>query len=179
LKVQHALRAFTAKDRKEIKQTAENYPLSEFYDTDEILTSLGIGEALITALNEKGIPTPLAATFLRAPMTRMDILTPEEVEEIVENSELVAEYRTTIDPDSAYEILSGKMELASTREHQEKIRREKGSARRSDREKSTLETISQNTMVRQVGRTLARELMRGLLGAMGVSTTSRGRRRKH
>ena len=75
LKVQHALRAFTAKDRKMIKLTAENYPISEYYKTDEMLTSLGIGEAAITALNEKGVPTPLAATLLRAPQSRMDILT--------------------------------------------------------------------------------------------------------
>jgi DNA helicase HerA-like ATPase len=66
LKIQHALRAFTANDRKAIKQTADNYPISEFYKTDEVITSLGIGEALVTALNEKGIPTPLAATMMRA-----------------------------------------------------------------------------------------------------------------
>ncbi len=74
LKVQHALRAFTAKDRKAIKLTAENYPLSDYYKTDEVLTKLGIGEALVSALNEKGIPTPLAATMMRAPMSRMDVL---------------------------------------------------------------------------------------------------------
>ena len=82
LKVQHALRAFTAKDRKAIKLTAENYPISEFYDTKEILTSLGIGEALISALDEKGRPTPLAATLLRAPMSRMDVLTDAELKEV-------------------------------------------------------------------------------------------------
>src|SRR5437762_3613313 len=59
LKVQHALRAFTAADRKMIKQTADNYPESEFYKTEDLITELGIGEALITMLNEKGIPTPL------------------------------------------------------------------------------------------------------------------------
>ena len=59
-RVQHALRAFTAKDRQAIKQTADNYPTSDYYKTDEVLTSLGIGEAFVTALNEKGIPTPLA-----------------------------------------------------------------------------------------------------------------------
>ncbi|MCU0363005.1 MAG: DUF853 domain-containing protein, partial [Bacteroidales bacterium] len=64
LKVQHALRAFTAIDRKAIKLTAENYPLSDYYKTDEVITALGIGEALVTGLNEKGIPTPLAATMM-------------------------------------------------------------------------------------------------------------------
>ncbi|MFO7720459.1 MAG: helicase HerA-like domain-containing protein, partial [Gillisia sp.] len=79
LKIQHSLRAFTANDRKAIKLTAENYPISEFYDTKTVLTSLGIGEALISVLDEKGRPTPLAATMLRAPGSRMDILSPEEL----------------------------------------------------------------------------------------------------
>ena len=74
LKVQHALRAFTAADRKTIKQAAENYPETEFYDVDELLTQLGIGEAFVTILNEKGIPTPLVHTMLVPPQSRMDIL---------------------------------------------------------------------------------------------------------
>jgi uncharacterized protein len=109
LKVQHALRAFTAIDRKAIKLTVENYPLSDFYRTDETITSLGIGEALVTALNEKGIPTPLAATMLRAPMSRMDILTPDEIFVINRDSALVRKYSATIDRESAYEILNRKI----------------------------------------------------------------------
>ena len=109
LKIQHALRAFTANDRKAIKQTADNYPISEFYKTDEIITSLGIGEALVTALNEKGIPTPLAATMMRAPMSRMDILTESEIQEINTKSKLVKKYSELIDRDSAYEILIKKI----------------------------------------------------------------------
>ena len=84
LKVQHALRAFTAADRKTIKQTAENYPLSDYYKTDELITQLGMGEALVTCLNEKGIPTPLAATMLCAPKSRMDILSEEEIGKIIQ-----------------------------------------------------------------------------------------------
>lgn len=95
LKIQHALRAFTAKDRKAIKMTAENYPLSDFYKTDEVLTQLGIGEALVTALNEKGIPTPLAATMLRAPMSRVDILTDMELHQCISNSKLASKYNKT------------------------------------------------------------------------------------
>lgn len=110
LKVQHALRAFTAIDRKAIKLTAENYPLSEYYKTDETITSLGIGEALVTALSEKGIPTPLAATMLRAPVSRMDILTPDEITNINRSSVLVQKYGQTIDRESAYEILNRKVE---------------------------------------------------------------------
>jgi DNA helicase HerA-like ATPase len=109
LKVQHALRAFTAIDRKAIKLSAENYPLSDFYKTDETITNLGIGEALVTALNEKGVPTPLAATMLRAPESRMDILSSSEIALINSSSDLVRKYSKVIDRDSAYEILNRKV----------------------------------------------------------------------
>ena len=112
LKVQHALRAFTAKDRKAIKLAAENYPISEYYEVDEIIMELGIGEAFVTALNEKGIPTPLVHTFLRAPQSRMDILTKSEMKEIIDNSALIPKYEEEINRESAYEILGGKIEEA-------------------------------------------------------------------
>ncbi len=112
LKIQHALRAFTANDRKSIKMTADNYPTSDFYKTDELLTSLGIGEALVTALNEKGIPTPLAATMMRAPQSRMDILTDSEITAINSKSKLVRKYSEEIDRDSAYEMLTEKIDSA-------------------------------------------------------------------
>ena len=111
LKIQHALRAFTANDRQAIKQTADNYPLSDYYKTDEVLTSLGIGEALVTALNEKGIPTPLAATMMRAPMSRMNILTEAEIDEINSKSKLVKKYNEVVDRESAYEMLLKKIEV--------------------------------------------------------------------
>jgi hypothetical protein len=108
LKMQHALRAFTAKDRKAIKLTAENYPESNYYDTAEMLTSLGTGEALISAIDEKGKPTPLAATLMRAPMSRMDILSDSELNELIDNSKLVEKYKDEIDRESAYEVLEQK-----------------------------------------------------------------------
>ena len=124
LKVQHALRAFTAVDRKAIKLTAENYPISEFYKTDEIITSLGIGEALVTALNEKGVPTPLAATMLRAPMSRMDILNEQEISLLNRSSALVSKYNQTIDRESAYEILGKKIERIEKDAADEKAQKE-------------------------------------------------------
>ena len=135
LKVQHALRAFTEKDRKAIKKASENYPISEFYETENLITQLGIGEAIITALNEKGIPTPLAATVCRAPLTRMDILTNEEVAVLVKNSDLVTKYNEEIDRDSAYEILTGKINKAQTVEQNEKANLEQEKAEELIREK--------------------------------------------
>lgn len=166
LKVQHALRAFTEKDRKAIKKTAENYPVSEFYKTDELITSLGIGQALVTALNEKGIPTPLAAVHLRAPMSRIGTLTTEEIAKVVSASKIAAKYNEVIDRESAYEILNQK--LSQVNEEEGKKQEKPETPKAAKEEKSTLEKLSENTMVRQVGRTVMREVTRGLLGVLGL-----------
>ncbi|MEO6970734.1 MAG: helicase HerA-like domain-containing protein, partial [Chthoniobacterales bacterium] len=120
MKVQHALRAFTANDRKAIHLVAQNYPETEFYNTEQLLTELGIGEALVTVLDERGTPTPLAATMLCAPRSRMGPLTPEELQAAVDRSEIAAKYNTTLDPQSAYEILGGKISTAASPEQAQK-----------------------------------------------------------
>ena len=154
LKVQHALRAFTARDRKAIKLTAENYPISDYYDTKEVLTSLGIGEALISALDEKGRPTPLAATLLRAPMSRMDILTENELNEVIDNSKLVKKYSEVIDRESAYEILNEKIEKAEALAKKEKetiqTTRRTTSSRRSTRQNPVIKVLTSATFIRGV-----------------------------
>jgi DNA helicase HerA-like ATPase len=181
LKIQHALRAFTAKDRKAIKMAAENFPISGYYQTDELLTSMGIGEAIVTALNEKGIPTPLVHTMLRAPKSRMDMLEESEIDELIDRSTLIKKYNTEIDRRSAYEILSEKIDIAQEKENQEKLEEQKKKAEKAysgRREKSTFEKVLNSSATRQVGRTLAREITRGLLGALGVKTTASRRTRK-
>ncbi len=180
LKIQHALRAFTAKDRKAIKLASENYPLTDFYEVPTLLTELGIGEALVTALNEKGIPTPLVHTMLRAPQSRMDVLTDTEINSIIRKSSLIKKYNEEIDRESAYEILNGKIEDARNEEHQAELQKQRDAAKKVSsrrKEKSTFEKIMTSTTTRQIGRTIARELTRGLLGALGVKTTRRRRRR--
>jgi uncharacterized protein len=177
LKVQHALRAFTAKDRQMIKLTAENYPISEFYKTDELLTSLGIGEAAITALDEKGSPTTLCATLLCAPRSRMDILTGAEIDEVIRKSKLFGKYNQAIDRESAYEILNQKIQVANQQQEQNTSTAGEPE-RKPPKEKSTLENILDSTITRQVGRTVAREVTRGLLGVLGLGgSTSRSRKR--
>ncbi len=152
LKVQHALRAFTARDRKAIKLTAENYPESEFYNTKEVLTSLGIGEALISALDEKGRPTPLAATLLRAPMSRMDVLTDKELNNVIENSDLVKKYGDIIDRESAYEILNKKIEKAEALAKKKKAEpaKRRTSSRQSTRMNPILKVLTSATFIRGV-----------------------------
>lgn len=172
LKVQHTLRAFTAKDRKEIKLTAENYPISEFYKTEDLLTSLGIGEAAITVLSEKGTPTPLAATLLCAPKSRMDILTPVEIDELLAKSQLARKYNEVIDRESAYEILTRKYNRAVQQEEYNTTPREELSTKK---EKTVMGEILGSTVTRQIGRTVAREITRGLLGILGIGSTRRKR----
>ena len=169
LKVQHALRAFTARDRKAIKLVAENYPVSEFYDTAEELTRLGIGEAMITVLNEKGIPTPLVRTLLRAPYSRMDTIDDNEFQQLLQRSLLKDRYNQDIDRESAYEKLTRKLEQAASNQGIPVNRK----PTTSTSQPTFIETLSKNTMVRQMGRTLVRELARGFLGVLGASSKRR------
>lgn len=163
LKVQHALRAFTAKDRKAIKLTAQNYPDTEYYDTAEVLTSLGIGEALVSALDEKGKPTPLAATMMRAPMSRMDILTETELSSLLAQSQLAKKYNKEVDRESAYEMLNKKIKQAEAEEAKRKAEEEKAalkeaeskrksssSRRRSTRQNPIVKVLSSPTVIRSV-----------------------------
>jgi DNA helicase HerA-like ATPase len=172
LKVQHALRAFTAADRKAIKQTAENYPETAFYKTEDLITQLGIGEALITMLNEKGIPTPLVHTMLFPPRSRMDILTEGEIDNIVAHSKLAVKYNQAIDNESAYEILNGKLQQASQQaEQQKQMQQQQKTAGRTAKKD---DSFFDSPVVKQMERTAAAVLTRSVLGVLGLG----GRRRK-
>ncbi len=177
-KIQHALRAFTAKDRKAIKLMAQNFPDSDDYNVSELLTSLGIGEALISALDRKGRPTPLVHSLMRPPYSRMDVLSDKEIDAIVSDSSLTKKYNKEINRKSAHETLQKR--IASMQEEEEEPEelpvKTKSSGRR---EKSTLEKI----MSSSVTNTVVRELTRGILGVFGISTstrrrTTRGRKRR-
>ena len=167
LKVQHALRAFTAADRKSIKQTADNYPETGFYKTEDLITALGIGEALITMLNEKGIPTPLAHTMLCTPRSRMDILTQQETDAINLKSKLVAKYAEDIDSNSAYEMLNAKLQEADTGNTANP-----GTSKTQKPEPSTFERIANNSIVKSMVRTAGNGIVRSLLGVLGMGGRS-------
>lgn len=165
LKIQHALRAFTANDRKDIKQTAENYPESTFYKTEDLLTQLGIGEALVTLLNEKGVPTPLAHTFMISPRSRMDILTGAEIDGLVSRSKLIPKYNNPVDRESAYEILNARMEAAARQESAPMPRYESSQTTtvsnktpQPKEEQSWLEKAMNSSAGKQVQRSVVRTL---------------------
>ncbi|MFN8153471.1 MAG: helicase HerA-like domain-containing protein [Bacteroidia bacterium] len=176
LKIQHALRAFTANDRKAIKMVSENYPESDFYKVDTLITELGIGEALVTALTEKGTPSPLVHTCLCAPGSRMDVLTESEQDAIISNSPLFKKYSQQVDRESAYEILNGKLDAAGKQEAGEA--EPTASSKKAEKEEgSVIGDALDSTVGRQVARTIAREVTRGLLGVLGLGGSSRSRKK--
>ena len=129
---------------------------------------MGIGEALITILNEKGIPTPLAHTMLCTPRSRMDVLTDGEVAGINVKSKLVAKYSQDIDSNSAYEILTAKLQEAADRNSPVAADAKKG----IKEEPSMLEKVADNTIVKSMLRTAGTGIVRGLLGALGLGGRS-------
>jgi len=164
LKVQHALRAFTANDRKDIKLTAENFPISTFYNTEEVITSLGTGEALVTVLNEKGIPTPLAAVMMRAPMSRMDILTDQEISSINNSSDMVRRYSRVVDPESASELLERRIS-DSERERKDAEER-KAREKEAERYGRTTTTRRRSTVSPVVKVLTSATFIRGVMGVL-------------
>ena len=182
LKIQHALRAFTAKDRQTIKLVAQNYPITEYYKVDEVITELGIGEAFVTALDEKGIPTPLVHTLMAPPQSRMNILTDEEMRNHIQKSALYKKYKDTIDAESAYEILQQRLDTiaqkapvtsrTTTKEAPSlgsrvvgKVAQQIFTTTTRELAKSATKGISNKT-TRSVANTATREIFRGVLGAI-------------
>ena len=108
-RVQHALRAHTPDDDKALRATVRTFPKTEFYDLEETLTSLGIGEAVVTVLDARGAPTPVVATRLIPPGSRMAPLTPDELQADIRQSDLLAEYGHAVDRESAREMLAARM----------------------------------------------------------------------
>ena len=164
LKIQHALRGFTAKDRKEISKAVENYPITEFYNASNLIQNLGIGEAFTTALDEKGIPTPLVHTYLISPESRMDVLTETEVLQLTQSSSLVKKYEVTINKESAYELLSKRMEN-QTASPAEKT---KTNSPKTKEEPSIFEQIMKSSVGKTFTNTLMREGAKVIFGMLGL-----------
>src|SRR4051794_16081704 len=110
-RVQHALRAFTPDDAKDLRATVSTFPKSEFYDLEELLPAMGIGEAAVTILSENGVPTPVVHTRMRAPASRM--APADDVDGAAKASPLFAKYGTRVDAESAREKLAARTEAAA------------------------------------------------------------------
>jgi uncharacterized protein len=176
-RIQHALRAHTPDDDRALKATVRTFPKTSFYDLEETLTSLGIGEAVVTVLNSRGSPTPVVATRLIPPTSRMAPLTPDELQADIRQSSLLAEYGQPVDRESAREILAAR--LTRMAEANLPVSPEARGKARAESPK-TVGEMAQDAVSSPVGRTIVREVMRGLFGLLGAkpprSTSTRRRR---
>jgi len=166
-RVQHALRAFTPNDVDALKKTVNTYPKSEFYEIDKVLTSLGTGQALVTVLNEKGIPTEVSATMLTPPRALMGPLTAADFEKVIQSSSIYAKYKDAIDPESAYDILTKRINERAAAEEQEKQevaekKQQEAESKPKPGEKSIVEQVMGATITRQIGK----EIIRGIFGML-------------
>ncbi|HEY0694249.1 MAG TPA: helicase HerA-like domain-containing protein, partial [Kribbella sp.] len=164
-RVQHALRAFTPDDQKALSRTVKTYPTTPHYELEKALTSLGIGEAIVTVLSEKGAPTPVAWTRLRAPRSLMDTIGQDAIKQAAASSDLHGKYSETIDRESAYEKLTAKVAQAP----QEEVQPQEEQERRPEREDPGLvEKVLGNSAVksflRSAASALGREITRGIFG---------------
>lgn len=166
-RVQHVLRAFTPQDADALKQTVKTYPRSDYYAIDQILTTLGIGQALITVLNEKGIPTEVAATHLLPPNSIMGPMSQADYENHVTSSDVYLKYKDPIDPESAYELLTKRMDDQARIEASAK--EEVIQAKQQKEEKGMITEMLTSPLAKQIGR----EVVRGVFGMLfGKKTTT-------
>lgn len=176
-RIQHALRAFTPKERKVVRAAAETFRPNPAFETVDVITELGIGEALVSTLMKKGVPGIVEKTLIRPPSSRMGPLTAAERKKILKSSPLGTAYDKTIDRQSAYEVLSARAEKAEeeARRVAEKKERDKEAARK-ERNKTPARSRSRGGkdlggyITRQatnvLTRTLIRSALRGILGSL-------------
>lgn len=174
-RVQHALRAFTPNDAENLRKTVKTYPRSEFYEIDQALTSMGIGQALVTVLNEKGIPTEVAVTHLTPPRSVMGPMPADDYQSLCESSEVYNKYKDKQDPVSAAEILVDRINKAQEAQAaQAEAAAEEAPAKTSGRaEKSTVEKVLNSSVTKEIGRQVVRGLFGMLFGSSGRSSKKR------
>ncbi|MBX7206145.1 MAG: DUF853 domain-containing protein [Bacteroidia bacterium] len=168
-RIQHALRAFTPNDAENLRKTVKTYPRSDFYEIEEALISMGIGQALVTVLNEKGIPTEVAVTHLTPPLAMMGPLPQADFNSLTEHSEMMQKYGAGKDSVSAHEILTERMNRNA---EEEALQKETPEPRgRQPKEKTMAEQILSSPVTKEIGR----QVVRGLFGMLFGTTTKRRR----
>ena len=181
-RVQHALRAFTPRDQKAVKTAAETMRPNPKLDTERVITELGVGEALISFLDEKGRPTMVERAYMLPPASRIGPITPEERRAIVDASVLKASYTTTVDRESAYEKLKGRAAQSGAGSRaptpsgsapepsgggwMDTVKGSVGDLMTGSGRKDSLTEAMAKSAARTVGSTIGREIVRGVLGSL-------------
>ncbi len=169
-RVQHALRAFTPKQQKAIKQAAETYRENPKFDVADVITELGVGEALVSTLESKGTPSMVERVLIRPPTSKLGPATAEAKRMALQADGVGAKYDTGIDRESAFEILKKKAEKASENAEQAQEAAEKAKPKKKKSNRQGVGEAAIKSIVRSmsssVGRSIAKELMRGVLGSL-------------
>jgi len=165
LKIQHALRAFTPKDRKVIKSTAQSFRANPDFDTETCITELGIGEALVSVLDKKGRPLPVQRTLIRPPESRIGPLADEERQARIDSSPLKDRYSEIVDRESAYEELKKRAEEMEFKQEQQKKPGKKPKKTSGRKRQSTGEAFVKSA-VRSIGSQIGRQIVRGIMGSI-------------
>jgi len=165
LKIQHALRAFTPKDRKVIKSVAQSFPVNPAFDTEAILTELGIGEALVSVLDNKGRPLPVQRTLISPPESRIGPLSEDERKERIGRSPFQGRYEDVFDRESAYEVLKSRAQERQAQAAEERARIEKPAPAAGRRRQSMGEAFVKSA-ARTIGSQVGRQIIRGIMGSL-------------
>jgi DNA helicase HerA-like ATPase len=174
-RVSHVIRAFTPNDVKALKETVKTFPQSEFYDLEKQFTQLGTGQAFVTVLNEKGIPTETVTVHLAPPASLMGPLAESEYKEQLNQSTIFKKYQEVIDPQSAFEILTKKLKAQEEEQAEAKQQvEEQKPARTARTEKSTFEQVINSPITKQIGK----EMVRGVFGMLFGTTPRRSTARR-
>ena len=180
-RVQHALRAYTPREQKAVRVAAETFRPNPAFSTEEAITRLGIGEALVSVLEDKGVPSMVGRTFIRPPAAQVGRIEPAERDTVMAGSPVGGLYDTVIDRESAFEILQqrardrqldeeraqyeAQRQQEAERQAKERARAEKAAAPRRSTRQTPVEAAT-TSFVRTVANTLGRELVRGILGGL-------------
>lgn len=167
-RVQHAFRVFTPTDARNLRATASTFPESSFADVSQSLTSMGIGEGLVTVLDPRGTPTDTVVVRILPPSSSMGAITPDEYAQHL-RTETAARYRSPVDRESAHEILRKKLETTAPDEREKETARPRPT-RKGKEDKSILEEVltsrTTQTVARQAARTITQQVIRGLFGLL-------------
>jgi DNA helicase HerA-like ATPase len=163
-RIQHALRAFTPRDQKAVRAAAETFRANEKLDTAKVITELGVGEALVSTLTGKGVPSPVERTLIRPPCSRMGPVNLAERRAVLSTSDMSGKYNDSVDRESAYELLKARAEKSAA-ESQNNGGKKTKKSRKGYQRQGILEAMAKS-VVRSLGSTMGRRLARGLLGSL-------------
>lgn len=194
-RVQHALRAFTPKDQKAVRAAAQTFRANPKIKVEEVITELGVGEALVSFLDENGTPTVVERAWIVPPGSYIGAITPEQRKQIMSTSLVAGHYEKAVDRESAYEMLKGRAEKATVESgapgnaaEEKKKGKEEAAAKKAEEKRKAKEEREAakaaaasakqtqsviNSVVRATGSTLGRELVRGVMGSLLGSGSKR------